>query len=481
MYIHIMIVIIALATIALWFGAGYKDAQKVEDRYSLSAILLASWIIADGLFGVHFFVLRAAGIFDITIERLFFAMIIFSLAVGLLKGTVRFETNITIEIAMGIFSLVCLISMIRYGFTAVTPDFISPWFAFISGYLFPFLIFIFSKNFIVREKDVMLIFHVLFYFGLYLSIVALLEFTNLRQFIFPQYINDPTIGIHIDRARGTFLNAAFNGVGILIGFICGVHLLQKKTGFAQVFYQLALLAFFPAVFFTLTRSVYVGLVITLFIFLGWYKTSFSKWKLIALPLVIVMMIGIANSPRLFSKERREGGVLQKEEVDIRFALLRRSYFFFAKHPIAGIGLAQFTPSSIRSYTGRVSFIEEEAPATLQHNHLLGVATELGIPGLLSYLAMLFLILWRLKLVAGKLPATGIIGNNLPIVIFAVWGVYLNNNLFTEPSSNIFINAIPFLFAGLADGLYTRYLETGLLSPSPIRVSPSSLRIIKNHV
>jgi len=89
---------------------------------------------------------------------------------------------------------------------------------------------------------------------------------------------------------------------------------------------MSLLLFFPAVFFTLTRSVYTGLLISLFIFLGWYKTSFSKWKLVSLPLVLMLIVGIVNTPRLLSTERREGGVYQLEEVNIRLVLLEKSFF-----------------------------------------------------------------------------------------------------------------------------------------------------------
>ncbi len=482
MYIQTVLIIIALVAMLLWFRAGYEAVQANDDRYSLPAIILAIWIIASAVFGAPFLVFRPAGLFDITIERLLFSMLLFFLAAGLLTGKVRLLRNITIEISMGIFALICIFSMLQVGFVPVAPEFVSPWFVFITGYLFPFVVFIFAKNYIVREKDVLVIFQALFYFGIYLSITAFFEFANLRQFVFPRYINDPLVSpLHLERARGPFLNSAFNGVGILIGFISGLHLLQKKTGFAKVFYQAALLLFFPAVFFTLTRSVYLGLLITLFIFLGWYKTSFSKWKLIPLPLAVMLIVGIANSPRLLSTERREGGVVQVHEVDIRLALLTQSYFLFSERPLTGVGLAQFIPAASRSYKGPVPASVEEIGATFQHNHLLGIATELGIPGILVYLILLFLILRRLKQLAGRLPGTGIMGNNLRITILAIWCVYLNNNLFVEPSNNLFVNAVPFLFAGLVDGLYTRSLESGLLSPSPIRIPQTSMRIMNSHV
>ena len=477
MYIQVVLVIIALVAILLWLVGGYKQTGNLP---SLPAILLAAWIIASAVFGSAYFVFKL-GLFDLTIERLLFSMMLFFLAAGLLKGNVRFQTNTTIEIAMLSFSLVCVFSMIQHGFVPVTQRFISPWFVFISAYLFPFFVFVFAKNYISSERDVTLILNTLFYFGIYLSITAFFEHTNLRQLVFPRYINDFEIGIHIDRARGPFLNAAFDGVGILIGFISGLHLLQSKTGFAKVFHQAALLLFFPAVFFTLTRSVYLGMLITLFIFLGWYKTPFSKWKLISLPLAVVLIFGVINSPRLLSKERREGGVAQVEEVEIRLALLRRSFFMIREDPLMGVGLAQFTPATMSSYKGPITGIEVGAEATIQHSHLVGMTAELGIVGVLPYLTLIILIIRQLKQLAGKLPATGIMGDNLRVTILAIWCVYLNNNLFVEPSSSIFTNAVPFLFAGLAAGLYTRSVESALLSPSPTRISRSPLRMVNSHV
>lgn len=453
----ILIIVISVSTILLWFRGRYQISHGPEDKESsLPAILLSLWLVASALFGPYFFILRFGGIFDITIERLLFVFILAAFGVGLLNGKVNLRSGITIELLMMVFVLICVVSMIQHGFLPESQYFPSPWYVFITGYLFPFIVYVFTKSYIRNETQVSMVLHTLFFFGIYLCLISPLEFFDLRQFVFPQYINDINISpLHLERARGPFLNAAFNGVGILIGFICGLHLLEKKTGFSKVFFLVSLLLFIPAVFFTLTRSVYLGLLITLFIFLGWYKTSFSKWKLISLPLALVLIVGIVNSPRLLSKERREGGVLQIQEVDIRLALLEKSYFLFTEHPLMGIGLAQFIPASTRAYKGRTAFVAEEAGTQFQHNHLLGIMTELGLEGILVYLVITILILRRLIQLTGVLFGSGIMGRNLGITIFAIWFVYLNNNLFVEPSNALFINAVPFMFAGLADGLYLR--------------------------
>jgi len=487
-----MLMILALLAILLWFWKEYHEAHEKEDRQTpakgsrsnLPPVILAAWIVASAVFGPLFFVLRPAGLFDITVERLLFLMILLLLVAGLFLGKVRFEKNLAIERVMGIFVLICLVSMMRTGFLPSSPLFPSPWYVFISGYLFPFIVFIYAKNYLVSERDASILFHALFYFGIYLCITSFFEYNDLRQFVFPQYINDPEVSpLHLERARGPFLNAAFNGVGILIGLISGLHLLQKKTGLARIFHQTGLLLFFPAVFFTQTRSVYLGLLITLLIFLVWYKTSFSKWKLLSIPLALILILGVASSPRLLSPERRAGGVYQMAEVDIRWALLQRSYYLFTERPWMGIGLAQFIPASLHSYTGKTPFVAEEAGTQFQHNHLLGIATEMGLPGILVYVTLIGHILRRLKQLDGKLPETGLLGNNLRIAILAVWCVYLSNNLFVEPSNTVFVNAAPFLLAGLADGLYRRSLPADGLrvrSLQPSLAAQSPMRIMNGH-
>jgi O-antigen ligase len=223
------------------------------------------------------------------------------------------------------------------------------------------------------------------------------------------------------------------------------------------------------------------MLIPLCIFLVWYRTSFPKWKLISLPLAIVLIVGIAYSPRLLSSERREGGVAQKQEVDVRFALMTKSYVLFSAQPITGIGLSQFIPSSFGSYKGPVSFSMEEMEPQLQHNHIMGIAVELGVPGLLAYLTLIFLILQRLKQIKAKLPEAGIMGKNLSIAIFTMWCVFLETGLFIETSLDVYTHAVPFLFAGLADGLYARSLESGSLPCESIRISQSPVRIVSSHV
>jgi hypothetical protein len=54
----------------------------------------------------------------------------------------------------------------------------------------------------------------------YLSLIAILFLFGAKELIFPRYILDEGLGIHVDRARGPFLQAVANGVTLnMLGLI----------------------------------------------------------------------------------------------------------------------------------------------------------------------------------------------------------------------------------------------------------------------
>ncbi len=390
-------------------------------------------------------------------------MVVFG--VGICTGRISMLKNMTIEVLMFFFITVCLGSMAAHGFTPQLPEFPSPWNIFITGYLFPFLVFMFAKRYLTGERDIAFVMAVLFFLGVYLSVTAFFEFTDLRRFVFPRYINDPTVWLHYERARGPFLNAAFNGAALLFGFVCGVHVMHRASGMARVIYGLLLFGYVPAFFFTQTRAVYLGFFLVALSVLLFYRTRYPKWKLYALPAALVFVVLLANAPRLASPERRIGGVLQTIEVEQRLGLMKRSMLMFFDRPFLGVGLAQFIPASLKEYQGKVAFFASHEALT-QHNHIVGMLVELGLVGTLLYLSIVVLIFKRFAHLVRRLPRDGFLGKNCAVVMISIWIVYINSNLFCEPAYCLFINAVPFLFAGVADGLYARREPVYRFKPYP---------------
>jgi hypothetical protein len=231
--------------------------------------------------------------------------------------------------------------------------------------------------------------------------------------------------------------------------------------------------FFPAVFFTLTRSVYLCFLITLATLLFSYRTSFPKWKILALPLAVVMVLTFVNLPKLASSNRRAGGVYEVNEVLIRQSLIKRSLIMVADNPVFGVGLAQFIPASVAKYKGLVPIAETPTEQT-QHFQLLGMAVELGLVGLFVYLSIIFVFFKRVYSLFIGLPRTGFIDSNLALLIGLSLVVYMVNNIFIDPSFQLFPNVVFFTFGGLADGLYGQLelMQTADEGAIPAGFSPS---------
>ena len=447
-----IITLLAFCTILVLSRSILRKYDPRRQPVGIPAALLSLWLVAVAVWGRYYYEIRIAGLMDFTIDRLLLLLVVLIIVASLYAGKISFRRHAAMEYLMLAFSLICLTSMLVHGFLPVLPEFPSPWNNFINGYLFPFVAFVFAKYCVENERDLHLVFQCVFFLGTYLAVISFFEFFNLHQFVFPRYINNPEILIHIDRARGPFLNAAFNGAAITFGFICGAHLLAERKGFARLLYGGMLSLSFPAIFFTQTRSAYLGFLLALALLAAFYRTSFPKWKTFALPLALFAIFLLANIPRMASQERKSGGVMQTEEIEIRTDLIRRSMSMMAISPFSGIGLAQFLPVSSETFPGEAiaSGFKE-----LQHFHILGMIVELGVFGSGVYLALVILVFRRLYRLKSVLPPAGFVSQNLLLTLAGIWLVYLATNLFLEPAYCLYFNAVPFVCAGFADGLHGR--------------------------
>jgi O-antigen ligase len=430
-----------------------RDSER-NPPYSPHAVFFSAWLVSTAVFGSYFFALRVQSLFDITIERILFCSVIVFLVTMPLRNRKMRRQGAATEILMLLFLIYCFVSMLLHGFFPARPADPSPWFLFITAYLFPFIAFYFAKYCITRDEDISLVFHCIFFLGVYIALIAPLEFFGLREWIWPRYIGDTSIWLHLDRARGPFLNSAFNGTALICGFVCGVFVLKQKEGLGRLIFSFLLCLFIPAIFFTQTRSVYLGFFLALLGMLFFYRVSFPKWKALALPVSIVVLFLLAQVPNLLSAERRIGGVFQISEVTERLSLLTRSLLIFMDHPLLGVGHAQFG-ITVKNYLGALP-VPFEFVAVTQHNQIMGMLAELGLIGTSLYLSIVGIIFFHLFSLSGKIPRNDISRYNMLLSIGLIMLVVVVNNMFVEPAYCLFINAAFFTFGGIADGLYNRY-------------------------
>lgn len=440
--------------ILMAYSRRFRDAGGM---FPLSTIVFSAWVAGTIILTPYTFALRIPGLPDMSLERLLFIALCFLAIVRIYIGRRNKGQNSTIEFFMFLFSAWCVISMARFGFIETYSIFARPTYVFLIGYFIPFLTFAYAKRFLQDEQDYRVVLKILFWFGAYLAFIAYLERFDLKAYVIPSYIVDPQItDLHLDRSRGPFLNAAFNGLALNIAFLCGLMALPSVKGPGRWMYLLTLAFYVPAIYFTRTRSVYVHFLLTLFMLLFVYKTRFPRWKILPLVALLVGILLAVNWQKLSSSNREEGGIGQTTEISIRLELADKSLRSIMEHPLGGIGLTQFRTASL--------FTPEDVE--FQHNHLLGLAVELGLTGLGLYLVILWLVFSRLYKLCAAVPESGVANLNFILLIATALFVNLINNFFVEPTLHLFANMNFFLFAGMADSLYNTYCLPGKMGLKP---------------
>lgn len=260
-------------------------------------------------------------------------------------------------------------------------------FALLDRLIVPFVLFAVGPLVLSTptRRDLFLKFGVLV--ALYLGLTALFELAGPRALIFPRYIADPSVGIHYGRARGPFLEAVANGVVMVqVGFVAGVAAVRFRTWwrYASV---LAVLLCSLGVLLTLTRSVWVGAAASVVLVgvmiprLRRYLPSVVVGGAIAVGALLAFVPSLSSGVNSRVNDQRP--IWDRQNTDL--AALR----IIEQRPLTGIGWEQFVDHGVdfvrqaRDYPITATHLEV-------HNVLLSRGAELGLPGLLLFVAALAL-------------------------------------------------------------------------------------------
>lgn len=436
-----------LAIIAALVAYSPRLAGRGESA-RVSTIVFAVWLASTALGSSFTFAMQVPGLPDLSIDRGIFLLLLFCALVRVYRRDTLSGQDKRLETLMFLFCVVCLVSMARFGFSSSRPTLQKPSFIFLFGYCFPFFAFLFAKHFLDADRDLLAVFKTFFWLGAYLAVMAFLERSPYNFLVWPSYVIDPAVSeLHLDRARGPFLNAAFNGVALNVAFLGGFMAYPALLRSRRRLYVVIFVLITAALYLTRTRSVYLNFILTLGAMALLYKTDFSLWRILpAVVLVCMVLLGV-NFEKLASDDRESGGLGQMQEVYIRLELAEKSRRLLAENPIGGIGLSQFRNGSV--------FTPKEVE--LQHNQLIGMAVELGLPGFFFYISILLVLMRRLCRLADYVPMGKVCNPNLVVLLAATMFVYLWNAFFVEPSMHLFLTSSFFTFAGIIDQLYNRYV------------------------
>ncbi len=306
--------------------------------------------------------------------------------------------------------------------------------------LVPFLLFFFAPALYpgARERNYLLVGFVTL--GVYLGFTAWAEGLSANTLVFPRYILNPAIGEHFGRARGPFLEAAGNGLGLTICAMAGLAGMRawRSAGARLTGAAVALLCL-SGVIFTLTREAWIGAALGTIVVMA----AIPELRRYLLPTVaagaVAVLAIVVVVPSFTSKatNRIQDQTSVWDRLDADSAGLR----MVAAKPLFGFGWSTYTATVTPYYRLAPSYPLQQVNGI--HNVFLANLVSLGAVGT---------GLWVLGMILGICapltrrgpPGARRLWWSILLGVFVCWLVIAN---FT-PQDYAFANASLWLLAGV---------------------------------
>ena len=313
---------------------------------------------------------------------------------------------------------------------------------FAAKYLVPFLMFHLAKIVFRREQQFRHFETLVLIVLLYLSFTSIAFLVGAKALIFPQFILDPGLGYHAERARGPFLQPVANGVSLNLLGLLAWHACERGT--ARGAKAFLLLASIPvAILATLTRAVWLAFAGSLVAIAVLSERRRLRFAVTSLVLVAAVVLGILMSATSLGDVVSDR-VVESSPVDYRMAVYAGGWQMFLERPLMGWGFHQM-PQELPRYVS-----EFKDKVLYPHNTYLEVLVENGLIGFGLYLWMMW-ELWRLG--RGRVPPKEKAGfldakfHRLWPIMLAVYWI----NAAVVVMSYHFVNALLFTMAGMLAG------------------------------
>src|SRR5690242_12787293 len=272
----------------------------------------------------------------------------------------------------------------------------------------------------------------------YLTFTAIAFLSEAHALIFPRFILNPDLGIHVDRARGPLLQAVANGVSLIVLGLVALHSYirgkMRRTALA------VLLAAVPiAILATLTRAVWLSFAAALLAVALLFWRARSRRLFLAIFIVAISALAL-----LFSSEQLRSTLddrLNEEgPIEFRQAVYSGAWEMFLERPLLGWGFHQMQDELPRHVTGYHEKI------LYAHNTYLELLAEQGAVGFGLY-AWLMWELWSLRRTVMPEHEEGFLNRHIHRLWPIILGVYWLNAAVVVMSYQ-FVNALIFSMAGM---------------------------------
>jgi O-antigen ligase len=337
------------------------------------------------------------------------------------------------------------------------------WVLLLNGYVYPFLFFYFARAVMNTERQIKIVFAYLVFIGLYCGVMGVFEKLQWYELVFPKFIVDPTVRAEGltrlgFRVRGIFLMPAVLGAVMVMGFFPAWLFLQRMKGILARVAQLVLVLATPAtIFFTNTRSTYLGFVVALV--MGAILSR--KLRTLCLAIILASMVGVfLNWDNIATEDRDRGGLGEMDTIAYRLNLLYEATEIFLDYPLFGCGFKNFTemakdyrkPRDV-PFFGHIDVgLNAES---VSHNAFITIAVEQGVLGFVPFLLIFIFILQESRRAYAILPREGLVSREFVICVWMAFGTYLSNAMFIEVRQFEYMNVLLFFLMGILVGVTER--------------------------
>ena len=309
-----------------------------------------------------------------SLDRVAFGLLIFVvlLRVCVLRDAIHFRGLVT-------FPMLALVLLAFFG-AGSQPSDAEIWSLFAAKWLVPFTLYHLAA-YIFNEERSLLRFETFSLIVLaYLSLTAVFFMVDAKQFIFPRYILDESLGYHADRARGPFLQAVANGVTLNLLGLIALNAFRRKR-LRGVPALLFLVALPLAIVATKTRAVWLSFALSILVLL--FFSPSRRLRRACLWFVIAGIIGLAAFVTLADHNNSLGDRLEERgPVMFRMAVYQAGWEMFVQKPLTGWGAADMQTELSK----RISDFHQDQ--FFFHNTYLEIVVQYGLVGLLLYLWVL---------------------------------------------------------------------------------------------
>ena len=292
--------------------------------------------VAVGYVFGHQFWNSQLGPLPITLDRLVLIGLLAALAIQWRIGRLQFCTMTGSDWTLLAMMFVLIASAATSGHAENIDGGSSKWGRLIASFILPAIVYFVVRQTSTTHRDWTWLLAGFVVLGTYLGLTAVLEIAGRWSLVFPRSIADPNLGIHFGRARGPDLNAASLGLYLTACFWCGWTLLGQATRrWQQLAVSVALPLMVLGVFFTYTRSTWLGLAASGLVVLAIQIPR--QWRVPALTAAALGgLLVISMSWSHVVGLQREGTAAESEHsVDQRTSFAYVSWEMFRDHPVLG--------------------------------------------------------------------------------------------------------------------------------------------------